>query len=83
MNYIDYINRNKSVIDQISSEETKVAMLHHIRWALELASRLDKLDYDKRDEAINNIIRVMNDDFKAAGFEIEEDLEKTQEIPTL
>ena len=83
MNYLDYINRNKSAISQVSSDETKAVMLQHIKWALELASRLNGMDYDQRDASIQRIVSVMEEDYKAAGLGVDEDLERTAEIPKM
>lgn len=83
MNYLDYINRNKSAISQVSSDETKAVMLQHIQWAVELASRLNGMDYDQRDASIQRIKSVMEADYKAAGLDVEEDLERTAEIPKI
>ena len=83
MHYMDYINRNSNILNQISSEGTKGVMIQHIQWALELVKRLDSMDYDQKQEAISKIVSVMNEDFKAAGFEVNEDLEATAEVPTL
>ena len=83
MHYMDYINRNSNILNQVSSEGTKAVMIQHIQWALELVKRLNSMDFDQQQEAISKIVSVMNEDFKAAGFELNEDLEATAEIPTL
>lgn len=83
MHYMDYINRNSNILNQVSSESTKAVMIQHIQWALELVKRLNSMDFDQKQEAISKIVSAMNEDYKAAGFEVNEDLEATAEIPTL
>ena len=83
MHYMDCINRNSNILNQVSSEGTKAVMIQHIQWALELVKRLNSMDFDQQQEAISKIVSVMNEDFKVAGFELNEDLEATAEIPTL
>ena len=85
MNYKDYIVRNTKLIQdgKISNENDISTVAHHVRWANQLSDRLDKLDPEQRQIAMQNIINVMNDDYKALGFIIDEDNEITEEIPTM
>lgn len=69
--YLEKIERNAYVLDK-APEEIKAVCLQNIKWARDLSSRLDLLDYNERQVAIAKIHDVLDDDYKKMGFNKEE-----------
>ena len=73
--YLSKIERNTNVIDK-APKEIKQKCIANIKWARELSNRLNQLDYDQRDIAINNIHKVLDEDYIAMGFELKQQTNK-------
>jgi hypothetical protein len=69
--YLAKIERNFNVVDK-APEGVKEKCINDIKWARELSQRIDQLDYDQRDLAIEQMIKVLDDDYVAMGFELAE-----------
>ena len=76
MDFIAKIERNANVVDK-APLEMQPKFVANINWARELSSRLDQLDYDQRQVAIENIHRIMDEDYVAMGFELNETSSRT------
>lgn len=68
--YLSKIQRNQNVIDK-APENVKMDCLNNLRWAIEISKRLDQLDYDVRENTIDKIHRLMDEDYVKMGFELE------------
>ena len=69
--YMSKIERNTLCMDK-APEEIKQKVAQDLIWANQLAARLDLLDYEQRNAAITQLHQVLDDDYAAMGFEIEE-----------
>lgn len=67
--YLSKIERNANVVSN-APEEFREKYIANIKWARELSGRLDQLDYDQREIAINKIHEVLDEDYAAMGFEL-------------
>ncbi len=68
--YLSKIRRNTEVLDK-APENIKAKCAADIKWARNLADRLELLDYDERNKAIVHINEVLDEDYTSMGFEIE------------
>ena len=69
--YLSKIERNTNVVDK-APQGIKQKYIANIKWARELSSRLNQLDYDQRDIAIKNMHKVLDEDYVAMGFELKQ-----------
>lgn len=69
--YLSKIERNANVADKVSPF-LKEQFISNIKWARDLSSKLQHLDYDVRDEAITRIHNILDSDYRQAGFKLEE-----------
>jgi len=67
--YLSKIERNTNVLDK-APEQIKEKCINDIKWARELSARLNQLDYAQREEAINSIHTLMDEDYTLMGFEL-------------
>jgi len=65
--YLTKIERNANVIDKAPAHE-RATYIANIKWARDLADRLQNLDYMERDKSIAEIHRVIDADYAAMGF---------------
>ncbi len=70
MHYVDKLSRNVNVYDKCP-EALKKEVLRHITWARDLIKRLNQLDYHEREQAIDNIHRILDEDYEKMGFSLE------------
>ena len=73
--YLSKIERNANVVDK-APENIKNECINNIKWSRDLANRLDLLDYDQRDNAINKIHQILDADYVAMGFELKNNSNK-------
>ncbi len=73
--YLSKIERNTAVLDK-APVEIKEKCASNIKWARDLAARLDLLDYDQRDIAIKNMNEVLDEDYVDMGFELSQEAQK-------
>ena len=64
--YLTKMEKNLTLADTIPGlpEDIKAGIISNAKWVRTLASRLDQLDYDVRQETIPNIHRTLNNDYK-------------------
>lgn len=74
--YLSKIQRNINVLDK-APEHVRNQCVNNITWARELSSRLQTLDYQEREQAINKIHEILDNDYVLMGFEIEKKQDKT------
>lgn len=77
----EYINslieRNRNVISNINNESDKQTYLNNLIWASNLNQRLHNLDYQEREQAIEQIKELLNNDYVVfAGGILEEEIIK-------
>lgn len=77
----EYINslieRNRNVISNINNESDKQTYLNNLIWASNLNQRLHNLDYQEREQAIEQIKEVLNNDYVVfTGGILEEEIIK-------
>ena len=68
--YMAKLNRNVNVLDKVP-EEYRDTFRSNIEWARELIGRLDNLDYNEREVAIQRIHAVLDHDYNSLGFNLE------------
>ena len=73
--YLSKIERNANVVDK-APENIKNECINNIKWSRDLANRLDLLDYDQRDNAINKIHQILDADYVAMGFKLKNNSNK-------
>ena len=67
--YISKLERNLNVLDK-APENIKSQCISNITWARDLIIRLEQLDYQEREQAIEEIHKVLDNDYQAMGFEL-------------
>ena len=70
MHYVEKLNRNVNVFDKCP-ENIRGEVLNNINWARELIQRLEQLDYDVREEAIQKIHEVLDSDYEKMGYSLD------------
>ena len=65
--YLKKIERNANIADRAPSN-IRNEIYTNIRWARDLAERLDNLDYNEREQAIAKIHKIMDDDYQTMTF---------------
>lgn len=73
--YLAKIDRNANVIVNDGSEKAK-QYINNIKWARDLAVRLNNLDYEQREEAIKKIHEVMDKDYQEMGYSLNSSISK-------
>ena len=68
--YLTKIERNTNAVNGMAIGVLKEQVIANIRWARELSSRLEQLDYQERDKTISNIHQVLDNDYVSMGFEL-------------
>jgi len=68
--YLTKIERNTNAVSGMAIGVLKGHIIANIKWARELSSRLDQLDYQERDKAIANIHQVLDTDYVSMGYEL-------------
>ncbi len=75
------IERNQNVISNINNENDKKTYLNNLIWASNLNQRLSNLDYSEREQALEKIKEVLNNDYLTlAGGVLEEEIVKGRSI---
>ena len=69
--YLSKIERNANVVDR-APRNIKNECLTNIRWARDLSQRLENLDYQEREQAIQKIHEILDEDYKRMGFSLEQ-----------
>ena len=67
--YLSKIERNASALPN-APQAVREGCLANIKWARQLAARVQHLDYDVRGAAIDQIHAVMDEDYQKMGFEL-------------
>lgn len=76
--YMAKLNRNVNVLDKVP-EEYREIFRSNIEWARELIGRLDNLDYNEREVAIQRIHAVLDHDYNSLGFNLENNSDFTRQ----
>lgn len=67
--YMSKLERNINVLDK-APDGVREQCTKNIIWARELIGRLEQLDYQEREHAIEKIHQILDSDYQAMGFEI-------------
>lgn len=67
--YLSKLERNVNVLDK-APENVRKQCAQNIIWARELIGRLELLDYQEREQAIEQLHKILDDDYQTMGFEI-------------
>lgn len=67
--YMSKLERNVNVLDK-APESVRKQCARNIIWARELIGRLELLDYQEREQAIEKIDKILDSDYQTMGFEI-------------
>ena len=71
MHYLEKLGRNVNVFGKCP-EYIREEVLSNLNWARELIQRLELLDYDIREQAIQQIHKVLDEDYERMGYSLED-----------
>ena len=67
--YASKLERNINVLDK-APKSVKEECKKNIIWAKNLIKRLELLDYHEREDAIERIHKILDEDYQKMGFEL-------------